>query len=219
VPIEVGQMVQPSQTIVTLVDVSRVKLVVGVVERKLPVLRKGQKVDVEVQALTANKEAVRDSAKAAALGKPRSGVITIVPPAADPVTGLFNVEIELDNPDGLLRPGMIGKASVTVQEKKAFAIPADAVTKQGDQYFAYFVAQGYETGLDLGGLGKTTLNVPARVARKVAISPVAIEGEVYLITDLPETLDQLVVEGQTRLADGQPVQVLQDAVAQGENER
>jgi HlyD family secretion protein len=213
IPVEVGTMVQPGQTVITLVDLSRVKLVVGVVERKLPLIRKGQKVDIEVQALAANQSVVKDPVKAAALGKPRSGVITIVPPAADPVTGLFNVEIELDNPDGLLRPGMIGKASVVVQEKKAFAIPVDAVTKQGDQYFAYFVAHGYETGLDLGGLGKTSFTVPAPVARKLPFTPVAVDREYYLITDLPDTLDQLVVEGQSRLADGQPVHVLDETVA------
>jgi RND family efflux transporter MFP subunit len=216
VPVELGQMVQPSQPVVTLVDLSKVKLVVGVVERKLPVLRRGQKVKIDVQALAANRASMKDPEQAKALGKPRNGVITIVPPAADPVTGLFNVEIELDNADGLLRPGMIGKASVTVLEKKAIAIPADAVTKVGDQHYAYFVGLGYETGLDMGGLGKTSFTVPTRVARKLPINPVAIDHDFFLITDLPDTLDQLVVEGQTHLADGQPVRVLEEAVAHTE---
>lgn len=212
VPVEIGAMVAPGQRVVALVDVTKVKLVVGVIERKLPLVKKGQKVSVEIQALAAQANRVPD---AKALAAPREGTINIVPPAADQTTGLFNVEIELDNPDNLLRPGMIGKATVTVLEKRAIAIPLDAVGKSGEDYWAFFVAEGYEAGIDLGGLGKAGVNVPTAVAKRVILKPIVIDKEHLLVSDLPAGLSRLVIEGQSRLTDGQPLTIVGDAPASG----
>jgi RND family efflux transporter MFP subunit len=212
IPVEVGQIVSPGQPVVTLVDTSKVKLVLRVVERKLPLLRKGQRVNVEALALTAAAAASKGPKSA---GEPRTGVITLVPPAADPTTGLFHVEIELDNPGGALRPGMIGKAVVSVAERRAYAVPTEAVTHAGDDYWACFVAGSFETGLDLGAIGKVAVRVPNTVVRKVALQPVTIDKDYYLVTDLPEGLNRLVIEGQSRLADAQPVTVV-DTVAAAE---
>lgn len=210
IPVELGQMVQPGQPVINLVDIRKVRLVVGVVERKLPLLKQGQRVRVEVEALSSQARVMQDAEK---LAKPREGRVTIVPPAADPVTGLFRVEVELPNDDGLLRPGMVGKAMVTVMEKTAIAIPAEAVIKSGDRYWAYFVADGYQTGLDLGVIGKATLDVPSPVARRVEFTPTAIDRDHYLLADAPVGLDRLIVEGQTRLSDGQPVTVIDAMVS------
>jgi RND family efflux transporter MFP subunit len=207
VPVELGQLVQPSQAVVTLVDLSRVKLIVGVVERKLPLVKKGQKVRIEIDALMAQANVDRTAGD---LGKPRSGLITLVPPAADPTTGLFNVEIEMDNADGVLRPGMVGKAIVDLMERRAIAIPAEATARAGEDYYAYFVGEGYAAGLDVGALGRARIDVPTNVARKVTFRPVAVDKDCYLVTDAPAGLKQLIVEGQSRLTDGQPITIVGD---------
>lgn len=206
VPVEMGQTISPGQKIATIVDTTTVKLVLGVVERKLPLLKKGQNVDVNIQALTAQSDLFPDASQ---MTQSRAGLVTIVSPAADPVTGLFRVEIEMQNGDGLLRPGMIGKADVTIMERNVVAIPADAAQRLGDQAWAYFVSDGYKAGLDLGGLGKAELDVPAAVARKIAFSPLAFDKDYYLVADLPAGISKLVVEGQSRLIDGQPVTVIE----------
>ncbi|MCC7193023.1 MAG: efflux RND transporter periplasmic adaptor subunit [Phycisphaeraceae bacterium] len=215
VPVDVGQMVSPSQPIITLVDLSKVKLVVGVVERKLPLLKKDQKVQVEVQALASDVDAAKALKGDTTM---REGTIAIVPPAADPATGLFNVEIELANADGRLRPGMIGKAVVCVSEKKAIAIPAEAASRVGDQYYAFFIGDGYQTGLNLGQLGQSSINVPMTVAHRVAFKPVMVDRDFYLLADLPQGFDRLIVEGQTRLTDGQTVRII-EPMAAGESNR
>lgn len=209
VPVEMGQTIAPGQKVATIVDTTTVKLVLGVVERKLPLLKKGQNVNVAIQALQVQSDLFPDATK---MSQSRAGLVTIVSPAADPVTGLFRVEIEMQNGDGLLRPGMIGKADVTVMERKVVAIPAEAAERLGDDAWAYFVADGYKAGLDLGGLGKAQLDVPAPVARRIAFSPLAFDKDYYLVADLPEGVSRLVVEGQSRLIDGQPVTVI-DTVA------
>ncbi len=205
IPTEVGQMVTPAQPVVTLVDLTKVKLVAGVVERKLPLLRRGQKVSIEVQALMAQSKLISDSAS---VGRPREGIVTVVPPAADPVTGLFNVEIELDNDDELLYPGMVGRATITVLEKTVLAIPASAATRSGNQAWAYFVRRGYQTGLSLGALGQARLVVPAPIATRVMFKPDAFDRDYYLLLEAPAGLEQLIVEGHNRLTDGQTVNVV-----------
>jgi len=202
---EVGETVNANVPILTLVDLSKVKLAIGVVEKKLPLLRKGQRVKVEIAALAAHATMSKDGAP---VSQVREGTITIVPPAADEATGLFNVEIELANDDGKLRPGMVGKAIVAVTEKKAIAIPAEAVTRNGEHCTAYFVAQGFTSGMSLGNLGDASLKIETTIARKVSFKPMAIDKDFYLVTDMPDGLSDLIVEGQTRLSDGEPVNVI-----------
>jgi multidrug resistance efflux pump len=207
VPVEVGQMVQPGQTVMSIVDISSMKLVIGVVERKLPLLKAGQEVQVEIRALKRQAELLGHSDGLAVM---RQGVISVVPPAADRVTGLFNVEIALPNDDDLLRPGMIGKATVTVGEVRAAAIPAEAVIPMGRQAAAFFVSDGYEVGMSLGAIGETRIAVPTTVARRVVFEPMALDKDFYLVTQIPPGTTRLIVEGHNRLEDGQTVRVLED---------
>ncbi len=206
-PLEVGQTVTPGQPVVSIVDLTKVKLVVGVVERKLPLLRRGQPVTVQVEALASQARKLRD---ASALGAPRHGYVTIVPPAADPATGLFSVEIELDNDERLLRPGMVGRALVSVMETKAVVVPASAAIRVGDEAWAFFVGETLQAGLSLGAIGKASLDVPTTVARKVVFKPFLFDKDEYLLTEAPEGLSRLVVEGHERLSDGAPVRVVSE---------
>ena len=202
IPVEVGQMVAAAQPVVALVDTAKVKLVLGVVESRLPLLRQGQQVAVIVRALASQSKLLSDSVD---LSRPRMGTVTVVPPAADSTTGLFNVEVELSNPKGLLRPGMVGKATVAVMEKQAIAIPATAAVRSGDRAWAFFVSDGYQTGLDLGALGSASVEVPTTVAKRIWFEPIVFDKDYYLVEEPPEGLELLIVEGQTRLRDGQTV--------------
>jgi RND family efflux transporter MFP subunit len=210
-PVEVGMMMRPGEMVVRVIDMRKVKLVIGVVERKRPQVSEGQTVQVEVLALTAAAQASRDvDAKVA----PRPGIVTMVPPAADPATGLFNVEIELDNKDGLLKPGMIAKASISLREdQQVIAVPADAVRRKGNKLTAFFVAEGLPVGLDLGAIGKASMTVPTMVVREFVIEKAILVDDHYLVSGLPRGVTHLVVEGQTRIADGKPVVVVSHAPA------
>lgn len=206
VPVEVGEMVQPGNMVMRLVDLSKVKLVIGVVERKLPQLEVGQNVEIEVQALIAQAKTLGTIGSQV---EPRIGKVTIVPPASDPITGLFNVEIELDNKDDSLKPGMIGKATIALRtEDRAAAIPVDAVKRKGNKISAFFVTDGLPVGLDLGELGRSELKVPVNVVQEVTFDKVILDNDFYLLRKVPEGLSRLVVEGQSRVVPGRPVMVL-----------
>ena len=209
IPAEIGQMASPGQPVITLVDLSRVKLIVGVVERKIPLLREGQKVSIEVLALSSQAGIISDSQT---VGRAREGIVKVVPPAANSSTGLFNVEIEMKNEDGMLYPGMIGKATVAVMQQNVVAIPASVAVRRGDKAWAYFVGDGYTTGLQLGLVGSMKIEVPTTVARRVGFNPVTVDRNYYLVTELPQGMNRLVVEGHTRLSDGQTVRVIDPLV-------
>lgn len=209
IPTEVGQIVQAGEPVVTLVDLSRLKLVVGVVERRLPLLKVDQPVVIEILALEAQARVVRDRSS---LAQQRHGVVSMVPPAADPRDGLFKIEIELAGGTEGLMPGMVARATVTVMEKRTLAVPADAAVRTGDSAFAFFLGTGYPVGLDLGPIGRSVISVPATVARRVEFEPDVFDKDFYLVEDLPEGSDLLVVEGFTRLADGDLVRMIGEPI-------
>jgi Cu(I)/Ag(I) efflux system membrane fusion protein len=206
VAVEPGQTVLPGQMVARLVALDTVRLVIGVVESKAPLLRVGQVVDVELLALRAAAAKRLDAVEA---GRPRRGKVVILPPAADPRTGLFNVEVELDNAQGHLLPGMVGKASIRVETRQGYAIPAEAVVRAGtDDLWAFFIDNGMGVGVDLGALGHSEAQVRVPVVRRVKINPLLTRRDVYYVDQLPSGQQKLVVEGQARLSDLQPVSVI-----------
>ncbi len=205
VPTEIGQIVNPGETVLTLVDLSKVKLVIGVVESMRPLLHVGQQVQVEILALNKAGRLTNN-----AMNTVRTGTVITVPPAANEISGVFDVEVELDNSDGSIYPGNVGKATVTIGERRGVAVPSEAVVQHGDKMYAYVVGEKYKAGLDLGSIGQTAIDVPASVAREVEIDPVAIEKDNYVLSERPDGFDSLVVQGQHRLSDGQPVRVVPD---------
>ena len=205
-PLKVGSMIRPGDLVVRLVDMSKVKLIIGVVQSKRPQLSEGQSVSVEVLAINAAAQAAHGSETKTA---PRVGVVTMVPPAANAVTGLFDVEIELENADGLLKPGMIAKATIALRDDaEVVAVPAEAVKRKGNKLTAFFVSEGLTVGLNLGAIGKTELTVPTMVVHEFTIEKAVLVEDRYLISGLPPGISHLVVEGQTRISDGKPVLVV-----------
>ncbi len=206
---EVGQIVKAGQPVVSLVDLSKIKLVIGVVERKLPLLKVGQKASVDVLALKVQADLLQDSQ---VLAGPRHGKISVIPPAADPKDNLFKVQLIFDNVDGLLRPGMIARADVTILERQVVAIPADAAVRSGDTVAAFFIDRQLPIGLNFEPLASGRIDVPANVARRVEFKSVIFDKDHYLLLDMPNDYDRLIVEGFTRLTDGQRVRVLDDSI-------
>ena len=206
---EVGQIVKAGQPVVSLVDLSKVKLVIGVVERKLPLLKVGQKAAVDVLALKVQADLLRGSQ---VLAGPRHGKISVIPPAADPKDNLFKVQLIFDNADGLLRPGMVARADVTILERQAVAIPADATVRSGDTAVAFFIDRQLPIDLNFEPLASGRIDIPTNVARRVELKSVVFDKDHYLLLDMPNDYDQLIVEGFTQLTDGQRVRVLGDSI-------
>lgn len=97
------------------------------------------------------------------------GKIDNISPSADPKTQLFPLRISMENPDGLIKPGMFVKVELTTEKKAdVMAIKSEAVVLkngktivyvvEGDKAVAKEVVTGLDTGVDIEVLKGLTLN-------------------------------------------------------------
>src|SRR5688572_19370595 len=115
--VDPGAFVSQNAPVVDVVDISRVRLVVNVVERDLKELKAGDGAKVEVDAFP---------------GETFQGRIARVAPVLDPATRTAPIEIEVPNTDFRLKPGMYARAGITTPVKKdALVVPLDAVADLG----------------------------------------------------------------------------------------
>jgi RND family efflux transporter MFP subunit len=111
--VDPGAMVNTNTAIASVVDISRLKLVVNVVEKDLRMVTPGDVGIVEVDAYP---------------GEKFNGRIARVAPVLDPATRTASIEIEIPNGDGRLKPGMYARISLTVEERKnTLLAPKNAV--------------------------------------------------------------------------------------------
>ena len=111
--VDPGAMVNTNTAIASVVDISRLKLVVNVVERDLRMVTAGDVGIVEVDAYP---------------GEKFNGRIARVAPVLDPATRTASIEIEIPNKDARLKPGMYARISLTVEERKnTLVAPKNAV--------------------------------------------------------------------------------------------
>jgi RND family efflux transporter MFP subunit len=111
--VDPGAMVNTNTAIASVVDISRLRLVVNVVEKDLRLVNAGDVADVEVDAFP---------------GEKFSGKIARVAPVLDPATRTATMEVEIPNGDHKLKPGMYARINLTVEERKnALVAPKNAV--------------------------------------------------------------------------------------------
>ena len=118
-----------------------------------------------------------------------SGKVSLVYPTIDAATRTFPVEVEVANRDERVRPGMFARATLNFGEKQHVVVPDLAVVKQrgaGDSY-VYVYQQG-----------KVSYN-KVQLGRRMG-------NEYELLSGVPNGA-QVVIAGQSRLADGVEVMV------------
>jgi membrane fusion protein (multidrug efflux system) len=117
-----------SAALVTLMDVSRLRVQVFVPEAEVPFITNGVPVHVTVEELP---------------GRTFSGSVTRFAYALDEATKTMLTEIELPNPKGDLRPGMYASVQLEVEHKpEALLLPAAAVLAEKAGTFVFLVADG-----------------------------------------------------------------------------
>lgn len=146
--VSAGTVVSAGTPLVTISDVSRIKLDFTVPETVLSGLAIGQPV-------TAIAAAFPD--------RPVQGRIASIDPVIDPSSRAVLVRAILPNPGALLKPGMLLSVKVQRAERIADAVPELAVSGNGTTRFVYVVGPGskakqvmVKTGLRDGGLIEVT---------------------------------------------------------------
>ncbi|MEN0110374.1 MAG: hypothetical protein AAF805_06585, partial [Planctomycetota bacterium] len=125
--------------------------------------------------------------------------------SADAVTGLFEVEVEIPNGDGLLRPGMVATSQIVTDRIYAYSAPETAVLFRSGQTYAFTIdRESAPLEVMYWDVGETPLDR----ARRVELTRWIDQGDRILIPADGGELSGLVVRGQQRLRDGQLVRVV-----------
>lgn len=171
---EPGETIQAGSPLVSAVGLDELRAAVSITERDYPHLRVGQ-------AATLTTDALPDRAFEAR--------ITRIAPIFRETSRQARVELAVDNPARLLKPGMFARVSIVLREEHAdVVVPLTALTRR----------DGRDVVFTLADDGATVRLVPVRVS--------IIDREQVSVTDAVLT-QPVVVLGQQMLTDGTAVNV------------
>lgn len=180
--VETGALVRPGSKGFTLADVTSVKVLFSVPDVVLEDVSLGEEMEVTTRSL-------QDTVF--------TGRITEIAPAANTRTRVFNVGITIQNPENLLKPGMI--ASLNVYEgdssKAALLIPLGAVVRSVNRRDGYAVFSVEERG------GKT-------VARRKDVELGSVFGNRIAVTSGLEEGERIVTTGAQIIRDKEVVNII-----------
>ncbi len=141
-----GTLISPGTAIVTLDDVSVIRVDFSVPDRYLPSLREGLPIVAKPDALP---------------GETFNGRIAQIDTRIDAATRALKARAEFPNPGARLKPGMLVKVSIDQGQHTAPAVPEAAIQFEGSQASVFVIAKGpkgqiarrvdVETGISDGG--------------------------------------------------------------------
>lgn len=166
---EQGAMLSANAPIVSLLDISSMTAVINIIERDYAQINPGQTADITTDAYP---------------DKSFTGRVTRIAPLLKETTRQARVEVELPNPEGLLKPGMFVRAQIEfARHDNATTVPFAALATRN------------------GGRGVFLIDEAAKKAKFVPVTIGITEGERVEILQPP--LDGKVVTlGQHLLEDG-----------------
>ena len=153
-----GAHVSAGALLYRIADPSRVWVLADVFEQDLPHVTVGQRVVVNVSGAT---------------GEPIGGVVDYIYPTVSAQTRTARVRVQLDNPEGRLRPGMTANLSFEVDLGQHLAVPTDAVIYTGRRRLV-FVDRGE------GRLRPVEITVGARTTDWISVESGLTEGDVVV---------------------------------------
>lgn len=220
--VNAGESVQANQMAFELVQVDDLLLVVDVPESQIYELQARQQ---EVRKAQGNKSQENGRNKSSDAkdqifrahvtleGRDRFGkrLPTIdaevyqIAQVADALTGLFEVEIRVPNPDHSLRAGMVATARIVSARIDAYRIPETAVIFRNREAYLFAIdTESQPQSVMFWDIGSVLL----RKSRRVSLTRWLDQGSWIIVPADAHEFDEIVIRGQQRLADGQFVRVL-----------
>ena len=173
-PIADGQLVSQGVSVARVAPLDRLIADIELVGPELSRVAIGQKVRISHYAFT---------------GSNLDGTIIRLSPTMDPNTRTFRVEVEVDNLEGLLRPGMFVQAAIVAKRHEdVVVVPRDAITQRGGRNVV-FVVEGQ------------------RVAQRDVTLGLADDTQFEVSQGL-QSGDRIAVRGLETLTDGTRVRVI-----------
>jgi multidrug resistance efflux pump len=125
--VDPGTMVKDTTPILTLMDLSEMKMVVNVIEREFIHLQKGQSVKISVTAFP---------------DRTFTGRIEIITPALELQSRTAEIQISIPNPGFLLKPGMFGRVEVLLRSNpQATLVPIQSLISEAGKDFVFVLKE------------------------------------------------------------------------------
>ena len=168
-----GELADPEKTLFVVADVSRVWVIGRVYERDVAAARKGAPTTITLEAFP---------------GKEWEGTVAYVADVLDDATRTLAIRVELDNPDGTLRPGLFGLVRLPGPDDARVSAPVvpEAAVQEVEEKTVVFIP-----GDEPGEFRTTPIEIASRGGGKVAIKsglkagdPVVVEGAFTLKSEL-----------------------------------
>ena len=171
VAVEQGEVANPGAPVVRLVSLDPVVVSVSVSDRDIGMVKQGMTARISTSAA----------------GDLRDGVVSVVSPVADSRTRTFIAEIEVQNPDHRLLPGMIARVELARATEASIVLPQEWIVTRLDGYGVFVVSDG------------------AAQWRSVVLGDV-IHEQVIVVDGLVAG-DEVVMTGHQSLLHGDPITV------------
>ena len=161
-------------TLFTLMDIGKVKTIVNVLEKQIPLLGKIKEADIKVDAYP---------------NQVFKGRISRISEQLDLSTRTMPIEVDVDNPSNLLKPGMFATVSLILEKKdNALILPAQVVLHDNLGDYVYTLSND---------------SIVHKTYVKVGIAQDNVDEIVSGIS----ASDKIVFVGQDLVKDGQKVKV------------
>jgi len=119
----INPMMPGGRGVVTLMDISKVKIKVNIPAKDLRDIRIGLKSLLRVDSYP---------------DEIFEGKVFIINPAADPLTRSFEVQIAAANPDFKLKAGMFARVEIMVEKREnVVVVPIDAILEEGENNYVF----------------------------------------------------------------------------------
>jgi membrane fusion protein, multidrug efflux system len=122
-----GTLVSPGTAITSLDDIATIKLDFSIPEVYLSLVEPGMQ-------LTAESSAYPD--------RTFDATVSSIGSRIDPITRAATIRARIDNPDLMLRPGMLLTVRLTTSEREALMVPEGALMQRASQAYVYTVNEG-----------------------------------------------------------------------------
>ncbi len=171
---DVGEFISPNTPnakLATIVRTSTLRMQIDLPEQNVGKVATGQGVSIQVTAFPDRNFA---------------GTIVRIAPSLDPTTRVLNVEAEVQNVDGLLKPGQFATVRITQSKPEpAVMIPVSAVKTTGDSNSVFVIKDGAarEVIVQLGLLENEMIQVKRGL----------VEGDIVAVTNVAQLSDGVFV--------------------------
>jgi len=122
-----GQFVGADTPLLTVADLTRVWVIADLYEMDMTRVRAGDAARFTSDAMPT---------------RTFTGRVDFVYPTVSSETRTLKVRLALDNPNGMLRPGMYGRVSVSAGGAQALSVPAEAVVNTGEHSYVFLARAG-----------------------------------------------------------------------------